>query len=633
MVVELPTSDTYVRFVSKRTGKVLADGKELYHTDKDPAKAEHWWRIIPANGQTNRYIIKNVTTGRAIWCRYKSRRVGCIDDDGKWPDNWFVFEETKLPNCSGTFRIRCPFTNCALASRTDQKPEVDGIMLKDDNSPDNEEQHFSMNFEDMEVESIEYDIKSGKKSSEKPAAIAQQDMENATDTEQIQTFTYNEDKAEEHSFEHSHGFEVSIAQKIKVQAWPIWTGELEVKVSTKNEWKWGEKNTLTTKWGISQALKVPKNSTFVATLTATKMEISVPFKMTWIAKDSGARNVTYGVYTGVSYYGASTNVKAKSGASETTYRDENRSFEDDAEGIEGDDTGEEQTYREENEQAGSYDSYGNETAYDADQSYDGQGSFEENQDYNTGAEQEEETRVEPEYQENMPYEEGYEGDDGRQFVEVNYEEQDSYTQRNEDGESYNTGYQQNELEDTGGQERPSYEQSQQSTYYGQNSYENGNSYEERQNYEPEIENLSLEESGPSYRNNAESYSGGYGQQTSNNDGYENNQFNNESTEQTSYNSTYQDTDPSRECDNFDEQRYGLGESEDNAYAQANGYDQIFKPNYENNTYGQVSDFELSSNAVYDDNTYDNNGGYSSTVYGRSSEPTYEENTESSYSRY
>lgn len=189
MVVELPSPDTSVRLVSKRTGKVLADDNEIYHTDKDPAKAENWWRIILANGQTNCYIIKNVTTGRVIWCRYKNRRAGCIDDDGKWVDNWFAFEETKLSNYDGTFCIRYPSTNCTLAFRTDKKPKIDGILLKDDGSPDNEDQHFSMNFEDMGLESIEYDIKAENKSSEKPAAIAQQDLENASDTEQIQTFT------------------------------------------------------------------------------------------------------------------------------------------------------------------------------------------------------------------------------------------------------------------------------------------------------------------------------------------------------------------------------------------------------------------------------------------------------------
>ncbi|APA14572.1 hypothetical protein sscle_13g093420 [Sclerotinia sclerotiorum 1980 UF-70] len=130
-------------------------------------------------------------------------------------------------------------------------------------------------------------------------------------------------------------------------------GRIGVKGSTKNEWKWGEKNTVTMKWGISQALNVPKNSTFVATLTATKIEISVPFKMTWKAKDSGARNTTYGVYTGISYYNASTTIKPKSGAPGTSYEDESRSFEDGTEYIEGDAIGEEQVYLVDNEQANS----------------------------------------------------------------------------------------------------------------------------------------------------------------------------------------------------------------------------------------------------------------------------------------
>lgn len=659
MVVELPSPETYVRFVSKRvsqrdvhcftislsestdiisiqqTGKVLADDDGICNMDKDPAKAEHWWRVIPTNGQSNRYIIKNVTTGRAIWCRYKNRRAGCIGDDGKWPDNWFVFEETKLPGCSGTFRIRCPATNCTLASRTDKKPEIDGILLKEDGSDDSEDQHFTMNFEDMDVENIEYDIKAGKKSTEKPAAIASQDLENLTDTEQIQTFTYNEDKAEEHSFEHSHGFEVSISSKFKFGAWPIWTGELELKLSQKNEWKWGEKNTITTKWGVSQALKVPKNSTYVATLTATRMEISVPFKMTWVAKDSGAKNITYGVYKGVSYYNASTSVKPKSGASGTTYKEEGRSFEDNAEG-------EEHIYPVEDKQEDSSEPYEEETNYNVEQSYDGQETYTDDQDYDNGAEQNNENSVEPETRESRSYEEGYEGGESRKFNEESYDEQGSYSQRNEDGHSYNTGYEQNKPEETDNQEQASYEPNADSeepslqSSNGESFLEDQTSYEEHQYDEPQVDNLSLDDSLPSYQGDLNP--GNYGQQTFGTHEYESNQFSNLSTEENFYNSTYQDAKPLLEDDRSNEQRYGEGESKENMYGQTNEYDQSSKSTYEENSYDQADAYGQSSNTRYEDNNYeqpseDNYNNYRNGGYDQSLEFTYEENNDSSYRRY
>ncbi|KAB8291307.1 hypothetical protein EYC80_009993 [Monilinia laxa] len=640
MVVTLPSPDTYVRFVSKRTGKVLADDDELYHTDKDPAKAEHWWRIIPTNGQTDRYIIKNVTTGRAIWCRFKNRRAGCIDDDGKWADNWFVFEETKLPGCSGTFRIRCPSTNCTLASRTDQKPAVDGIMLKDDGSPDNEDQHFSMIFEDMEVQSIEYDIKA----------------------EQIQTFTYNEDKAEEHSFEHSHGFEVSFSQKITINVLPMVAGgEFEVKASQKNEWKWGEKNTITTKWGISQALKVPKNSTFVATLTATKKEISVPFKITWVAKDSGAKNITYGVYKGVSYYGASTSVKPKSGTSGTAYKDEKRSLENDSEGTEGGTVYEERTYQENNEQADFSSAYREETTYNSEYSYYGQGSYKEGQAYNNDAEKEDEHQAEPEYEENKPYEEFHDGEESHQSNEIDYDEQGSWKQDNEDEEPYHTEYQQNESEETGTQEQSSSEAEAEETTlqstYVQDSYGNGNSYEDRQYDSPQVGNLSLEDSVTTYQASTGSYSRSYSQQNPYNNGCESNQLNNDFTNSGSYTSKYQDTSRSREDDSSNEQRYSEGDNNNNAYGQTNeydepsrptyqdknydetrGYGQPSKPTYEENTCGQANDYERTSedatielNSYGSTNPYDRNSNYDR--YPKSTYGGDAESSDNSYQQY
>ncbi|RAL65256.1 hypothetical protein DID88_001362 [Monilinia fructigena] len=552
MVVTLPSPDTYVRFVSKRTGKVLADDDELYHVDKDPAKAEHWWRIIPTNGQTDRYIIKNVTTGRAIWCRFKNRRAGCIDDDGKWADNW----------------QKSTLSSTHMASKS------------------------------------------------------------------------------------------LFSQKIAINVLPMVAGgEFEVKASQKNEWKWGEKNTITTKWGISQALKVPKNSTFVATLTATKKEISVPFKITWVAKDSGAKNITYGVYKGVSYYGASTSVKPKSGASGTAYKDENRSLEDDSEGTNGGAVYEERTYQEDNEQADFTSSYPEETTYNAEYSYDGQGSYEEDQAYNNGTEKEDENQAEPEYEENKPCEESYDGEEGHQSNEIDYDEQGSWKQDNEDGESYHTGYQQNKSGETDNQEQSSFEAEAEETTlqstYEQDSYGNGNSYEDRQYDNAQVENLSLEDSAPIYQESTELYSGGYSQQNPDANGYESNQLNNDFIDSESYTSKYHDTSHSREDDSSNEQRYSEGEN-NNAYGQTNeydepsrpthqdknydenhGYGQPSKPTYEENTCGQSNHYErtnedatIEQNSYGSINTYDRNSNYD-----RYQESTYGENAESSYNRY
>lgn len=97
------------------------------------------------------------------------------------------------------------------------------------------------------------------------------------------------------------------------------------------------------------------------------------------------------------------------------------------------------------------------------QTYDGQGYLGQNQGYDNSEEQEEKTRVELEYEENQyhekdydsnteqggalveleyenkPYEENYEGDDGLQSNEVNYNEP-SYNQRTEADDLYNTSY-------------------------------------------------------------------------------------------------------------------------------------------------------------------------------------------------
>ncbi|KAF1346328.1 hypothetical protein EJ07DRAFT_12669, partial [Lizonia empirigonia] len=121
---------------------------------------------------------KNVTTGQVLWCRTKKQRAGVVGSDGKWTDNHFILDETKLPGGSGTFRFLCPSTNCVLVSRTDKKPEIDGFELNSDSSPDYEDHHFRFLFEEMMNSEIVYDTKSARVINENPSAIAKQELEN-----------------------------------------------------------------------------------------------------------------------------------------------------------------------------------------------------------------------------------------------------------------------------------------------------------------------------------------------------------------------------------------------------------------------------------------------------------------------
>jgi hypothetical protein len=118
MAIFVPNKDSYVRLEGVRvcclpcispinanngrsiqSGKVLAvKDNELCHVDKEPVRAEQWWQLVPIKDvpsvlpgiKTTYYVVKNVTTGRVLWCRTKKKRAGVIDSNGKFEDNQCV---------------------------------------------------------------------------------------------------------------------------------------------------------------------------------------------------------------------------------------------------------------------------------------------------------------------------------------------------------------------------------------------------------------------------------------------------------------------------------------------------------------------------------------------------------------
>lgn len=244
----------------------------------------------------------------------------------------FILDETKLPGGSGTFRFLCPSTNCVLVSRTDKKPEIDGFELNSDLSPDHEEQHFRFLFEVMINSEIVYDTKSAKVVNENPSVIARQELENRGEVQQVQDLIWNEDITQEHSFEKSEGYEVGGEWGLKVSLVPeLIETDVRVKTTTKQDWKTGEKNLETIKWGTNQHLAVPAGKTYIAQLTGTKGTVTMPVRVSEpsyqgastnlvhqqqytiksTGKDSGAKSDIKGVYTGVQFYNIHTVVYDK----------------------------------------------------------------------------------------------------------------------------------------------------------------------------------------------------------------------------------------------------------------------------------------------------------------------------------
>lgn len=222
-----------------------------------------------------------------------------IDGDGKYNDNQyvfslpnlqiitlilyvlnsFIFDETNMSAANGTVRIFCPSTNCVLVSRTERKPEIDGFEVSSDRKPDFEDHHFRFLFEEMIDPDIQYDTESAKFSEEGPIGIGHEEFQNQGELQEVKDLVWDKTITEEHSFERSEGSEQEIEVGLKINMVPeIVDGDVRLRKTTKQDFKFGDKNAEELKFGTTLHLAVPPGKTYTAKLSTTKVTVSMPVR-------------------------------------------------------------------------------------------------------------------------------------------------------------------------------------------------------------------------------------------------------------------------------------------------------------------------------------------------------------------
>lgn len=125
------------------------------------------------------------------------------DPQCSW-DSWFKFERGS-GQLSKYFRIITPSNGYALVSRTHVEPHYI-------NNPSSElypDQHFNFLYEDMQIDSVHYDVESGEILPSKPLVLTSQKVTNDTSSVQETTVSVNQKTTHTSSFEYSLGFKIA----------------------------------------------------------------------------------------------------------------------------------------------------------------------------------------------------------------------------------------------------------------------------------------------------------------------------------------------------------------------------------------------------------------------------------------
>ena len=103
------------------------------------------------------------------------------------------------------------------------------------------------------------------------------------------------------SFEHQHGFQITVGTEFKAGFPCLAEGKVSVEVSTSHSWTWGETETYGQSYQAEFPVTAPPRSTVIAKALVWQQKLDVPYEMV-IELGDGEIVKSTGIWKGVSTF-------------------------------------------------------------------------------------------------------------------------------------------------------------------------------------------------------------------------------------------------------------------------------------------------------------------------------------------
>lgn len=306
----IPPTEIFFKLLSYSSNHVLfsRDSDPTFGHYEGPDSRDQWWSLIPGTGKhAGCYAIKSKYTDKFLFSRHMEPRVGHIDSDGKYDDNWFRLERGtgKLAN---HFRLRNFSSDMVIVSRTHVEPHLTNYS---GTAKSHDDHYFSFVFEDTEIVRIKYNDEEGRILSSTPEVLNTVKRNNNTPSPNTVKVTFSETQTITSNFEYAAGFKATVEASGEVGIPFVAEGKVRVELSTSHDFKWGSSVGETKTFETEFSAIVEPYSSIVATYRATKSNITMPFTVYSKSVETGYEVATEGVYRGVTYWDITSDVDTK----------------------------------------------------------------------------------------------------------------------------------------------------------------------------------------------------------------------------------------------------------------------------------------------------------------------------------
>ncbi|KDR66599.1 hypothetical protein GALMADRAFT_232450 [Galerina marginata CBS 339.88] len=296
----IPPEGLFFRLLGYYSSRVLVSRThaqpEVFHHPRTETFEDQFFQLIHGTGKHAGYFaIKGKLTNKVLFSRNSSNpHVGHVDGNGAYDDNWFKLEigtNTKASN----FRLVNYNSDTVLVSRTHAEPQVYNHSKKETF----DDQYFSFLFEDVEIDRVVYHVDKGEILSSTPLVIADQTLQNDTNTQQSMEFSINDTEVHTSTFDYTLGFTIAIGASITAGIPTVAEGQIKMDISNSHTFNWGGSTSTSKSYTARLPIVAPANSSVRATSSVTRSTLNIPFTVFSKAVSTGFVARTEGIYTGV----------------------------------------------------------------------------------------------------------------------------------------------------------------------------------------------------------------------------------------------------------------------------------------------------------------------------------------------
>ncbi|KAJ7890735.1 hemolytic lectin [Mycena leptocephala] len=304
----IPPANIFFRLIGNDTARALfsrsGPGGTAAGFGAHPANdvlTSSWFSLVRGTGNRDGlFAIRGRESGWVLYSRTaRLPLVGHDHEDGRYDDNWFRLQPG-TGTWAGMVCLVVPSTNTVIVLRASDPTFVTNYEALPGVVGRYSDQFFALDYEDMIIDRIEYNLSLGRIISNTPKVLASQTLHNQTSQPQQMIFEMSESVTHTSSFEFSRGITLSVGVTMSGGIPFIFDTEIRVDASSTETRTYGKEESITKTYTATFPVNAGPYSSVRAVSRVNSGILDVPYTLHLRSRSTNTQATSHGTWRGVS---------------------------------------------------------------------------------------------------------------------------------------------------------------------------------------------------------------------------------------------------------------------------------------------------------------------------------------------